>query len=253
MSVDRDCVGWAIVTGGAGDIGAAICRRLSADGWRVVVADRDGEAAAKVAARLATAATREVDVTDRAQVEKLINEFAQHPDGLGMLVNNVGVAGPVQPLGSYPEEAFENVMRTNVHGVFLGMRAALPPMLEAGRGAIVNTASTSAIRGRANLAAYVASKHAVLGLTKVAALEVVDTGVRVNAVLPGPVETQMIQAINADAAKLSGSQGNGLTRAASAPYATVDDVAATVAHLGSSDTLHFNGAAVVVDGGITVA
>ncbi|KAA5824906.1 SDR family NAD(P)-dependent oxidoreductase [Saccharopolyspora hirsuta] len=249
--------GAAIVTGGGGDIGAAICRRLGRNGWTVIVVDRDGDAAEKVAGSLAaagsTAEAREVDVTERTQVEALVRDVTSRHGGLGALVNNVGIEGAIQPLTSYPEDVFERVMRINVHSVFLGLSAALRVMVEAGSGVIVNTASTSAIRGRANLAGYIASKHAVLGLTKVAALEVVGTGIRVNAVLPGPIETRMIRAINEGTQALSGADGDEVKRAVAVPYGTVDDVAAAVSHLLSADARHINGASVVVDGGSTVA
>ncbi|WP_031470339.1 SDR family NAD(P)-dependent oxidoreductase [Sciscionella sediminilitoris] len=246
----------AIVTGGGGDIGAAICYRLGGDGWPVIVADRDAAAATSTVDSLAaaghTAEAYEVDVTDAREFAALVHGVADRHGGLGALVNNVGMEGAVAPLVSYPEDVFERVMRTNVHSVFLGLRAALRVMLEAGSGAIVNSASTSAIRGRANLAGYIASKHAVLGLTKVAALEVIGTGVRVNAVLPGPIETRMIRAINEGNRALSGS-GTEVERAVSVPYGSVEDVAAAVSHLVSADARHMNGASVVVDGGSTIA
>lgn len=249
--------GAAIVTGGGGDIGAGICRRLSRDGWAVVVVDRDGSAAERVAESLAgfgpAAEAHEADVTDRGQVEALVRGVVSRHGGLGALVNNVGVEGAVQPLTAYPEGEFERVMRTNVHSAFLGMQVALPPMLEAGAGAVVNAASTSAIRGRANLAGYVASKHAVLGLTKVAALEVVGTGVRVNAVLPGPVETRMIHAINEGARALAGAQDGKVERSVAVPYGSVEDVAGAVSYVVSPEARHMNGASVVVDGGSTLA
>jgi NAD(P)-dependent dehydrogenase (short-subunit alcohol dehydrogenase family) len=245
----------AVVTGGGGDIGSAICRRLAAAGWAVVVADQDMEAATATARSIegtgGAARPERLDATDEAQVGALLDAVVARDGGLGALVNNVGIVGPVARFADYPEDAFERVMRVNVHGVFLGVRAALPRMAEAGGGAIVNTASTSSIRGRANLAGYVASKHAVLGLTRVAALEAAGTGVRVNAVLPGPIETRMIHEIDAGTRAL-GVDG-GVRRAAATRYGSVDDVAATVAYLVSDDARHVNGAAWVVDGGSTVA
>lgn len=256
----------AIVTGAGGEIGSAISRRLAREGWTVIACDLDKDAADATAAQIVgdglSAEPYAADVTSIAEVARLIEYTLSRHRSVGALVNNVGVEGAVEPVASYPEDEFQRVMRVNVHGVFLGMRAALPVMLAAGAGTIVNTASTSAIRGRANLAGYVASKHAVLGLTRVAALEVVGTGVRVNAVLPGPIETRMIRAINEGTRALSVADSSGpaasggsseVRRAVATRYGTVDDVAGTVAFLTSPDSRHLNGAAVVVDAGSTVA
>ena len=231
-----------MVTGGGGDIGRAICRRLASASWAVVVCDQDLEAATDTVRLVerhgGIARAEQADVTDDGQISDMLDRASQHLGRIGAMVNNVGIAGVVQPLPTYPEHVFDRVMRVNVYGVFLGMRAVLPRMLEAGAGAIVNTASTSAIRGRANLAGYVASKHAVLGLTRVAALETVGTGVRVNAVLPGPIETRMVKALDEATRAISGHP---------------EDVAATVAYLVSPEARHVNGAAWVVDGGSTLA
>lgn len=240
-----------MVTGGGGEIGGAICRRLATDGWQVVACDTDLDAATRVCQDIGDEAARaqRLDVTDAEQWEHVLGEIAKHQT-VGALVNNVGVSGPVQPLPDYPEHEFELAMRLNVHGAFLGMRAVLPLMQAVGNGAIANIASTSAIRARAHLAGYVASKHAVLGLTRVAALESVGSGVRVNAVLPGPIDTRMIDHINAGNQALSGGD---VKRSASAAYGSVEDVATTVGHLVSPEAAHVNGAAWVVDGGSTLA
>lgn len=239
-----------MVTGGGGDIGRAISRALAAASWTVLVCDKDFEAATETAKLIedagGAARPERVDVTEDSQIRGVLDRAAESAGGLGALINNAGVVGAVRPFTEYPEDVFENVMRVNVHSVFLGMRAALPHLLAAGSGVIVNIASTSAIRGRANLAGYVAGKHAVLGLTRVAALEAAGTRVRVNAVLPGPIETRMIREIN---------EGNHaeVRRGAVAPYGEVEDVAATVAYLVSPQARHVNGAAWVVDGGSTLA
>lgn len=263
VDVDRgDTV--AVVTGGGGDIGAAICRRLADDGWTVSVCDQDLSAAESVADGIVRvggrAHARRLDVTDRVEMEATLGSIADRFGGIGALVNNVGIVGAVAPLVDYPADSFDETMRINVHGVFLGLRTVLPIMIAAGAGAVVNTASTSAIRGRAHLAGYVASKHAVLGLTKVAALEVVGTGVRVNAVLPGPIESRLIRAVNAGVGRLNAVSDADTDADAEVrrgvqgvAYGTVDDVAATVSYLTSPDSRHLNGASIVVDGGSTIA
>ena len=143
---------------------------------------------------------------------------------------------------------FDRLLQVNVKGVFLGLKHVLARMLPRGRGAIVNTASTSAIRGRAGLAGYVASKHAVLGLTRTAALEVLGTGIRINAILPGPIESRMIRELDEQARRGSSS----LLRAGGAPHGRPENIADVVAFLSSDAATHVNGAAWVVDAGMTV-
>ena len=135
----------------------------------------------------------------------------------------------------------------NVKGVFLGLKNVLAKMVPRGSGTIVNTASTSAIRGRAGLSGYVASKHAVLGLTRTAALEVAGTSIRVNAILPGPIESRMIRELDAQA-RLNAQD---FRRAGAARYGKPENIADVVAFLASDGAAHVNGAAWVVDDGIT--
>jgi len=134
-----------------------------------------------------------------------------------------------------------------VKGVFLGLKNVLAKMVPRGSGTIVNTASTSAIRGRAGLSGYVASKHAVLGLTRTAALEVAGTSIRVNAILPGPIESRMIRELDAQA-RLNAQD---FRRAGAARYGKPENIADVVAFLASDGAAHVNGAAWVVDDGIT--
>lgn len=241
----------AIVTGAGGGIGAAVCARLAAGGWAVVLADRSAGTTAEAEARCraldAPADTFAGDVTDADYVRELVAFALRRHGRLDAFVGNAGIAGQVKPLADYPDDAFDLVMNVNVRGMFLCLKHAMPALRERG-GSFVATASTSAIRGRANLSAYVASKHAVLGLVRSAALECMGSGVRVNAVLPGPIQTPMIDAINDMAA-----QHGGVARAAHAAYGRPEDVANTVAFLLSPDASHMNGAALVVDAGSTVA
>lgn len=243
----------ALVTGGGGAIGRAIALRLAETADSVAVVDLDLAAAEQTAAAVDALGRRALairaDVSDEADAAGYVEAAEQQLGPIGVFANNAGIEGVVAPLDEYPVEMFDRVMRVNVRGIFLGMHFVLPRMRQRGRGAIVNTASTSAIRGRAGLAAYVASKHAVLGLTRTAALELIGTSIRVNAVLPGPIESRMIRDLN----RMAGTDGGSLARAGAAPYGQPDDVAAVVALLASDQTRHVNGAAWVVDGGITVA
>ena len=172
-------------------------------------------------------------------------------DGVDILLNNAGWQGAVAPIVDHPLDAFDKVMAINVRGVFLGMRHVLPVMLERGAGAVVNTASLGARIGVRNLAPYVASKHAVLGLTRSAALEVARHGVRVNAVCPGQVDTELLRDIEAGEA---GEKADELRRKRTAHipagrYAQPREVANLMVYLASDLAAHVTGQAVDINGG----
>ena len=166
---------------------------------------------------------------------------------IGIFANNAGIEGVVAPLHEYPDDAFDRLLQVNVKGVFLGLKYVLARMIPRGCGAIVNTASTSAIRGRAGLSGYVASKHAVLGLTRTAALEVAGTRIRVNAILPGPIESRMIRELDDQASR----NAQDFKRSGAARYGKPENIADVVSFLASDGAAHVNGAAWVVDDGIT--
>lgn len=135
------------------------------------------------------------DVTDPGAVEGLVAEALRRFGRIDGIFNNAAIEGPLAPIAAYPEAEFEHVLRVNVRSVFLGMKLVLPVLLEQGSGSILNTASTGGLMGWPELSGYVASKHAVVGLTRAVALETAGSGVRVNALCPGPMDTRMIWAI----------------------------------------------------------
>jgi NAD(P)-dependent dehydrogenase (short-subunit alcohol dehydrogenase family) len=247
----------ALITGAAGGIGQAIAETLARQGWNLVLSDRAGTALDDIA-HACRAFNRRVDavpadVRREAHVAALVAHARTHHGRLDGFVSNAGIAGVVQAVDDYPLDVFEQTMAVNVTGTFLCLKHGLPVMrAAAGGGSFVVMASTSSIRGRAHMAAYVAGKHAVLGLMRTAALEQLGTPLRVNAVLPGPTQTSMIDAINEMAAARS-PDGGKIVRAVSAPYGTPQNVAETVAFLLSDASRHMNGAALVLDGGGTVA
>jgi NAD(P)-dependent dehydrogenase (short-subunit alcohol dehydrogenase family) len=241
----------ALVTGGGGDIGRAIALRLARMSRAVAIVDIDEQAAVQTASLVQASGCEaraiRADVSNPEQVAALIDGIEGAFGPIGIFANNAGIEGVVAPLHEYPDEVFDRVLQVNVKGVFVGLKYVLAKMIPRGWGAIVNTASTSAIRGRAGLSGYVASKHAVLGLTRTAALEVAETQIRVNAVLPGPIESRMIRELDDQAGRTS----RGFRRAGATRYGQPQNVADVVAFLASREAAHVNGAAWVVDAGIT--
>ncbi len=199
-----------LVSGGAGDIGRALARRHLSSGAKVVIVDASADALHKAEQELGASPDRLLgivaDVTDETEAVEYVGRAHKFLGRIDAFFNNAGIEGDAEPITQLSLNSFERVMSVNVVGVFLGLKHVLPHMIEQGHGAVVNTASISGIRGAETLAAYVASKHAVVGLTRTAALEVADRGVRVNAVCPSAVEGRMIRSL---ADKTSRHKGGG--------------------------------------------
>jgi len=250
----------AIITGGANGIGQAVAQSLAARGARgVLVVDRDvaaGEATvAAIRAAGGTALFTTADVSQSADVRAYVQLALDTWGAIDCFHNNAGIEGTIATTAEYDEAMFDSVMAINVKGVFLGLRHVLPVMLKQGHGAVVNTASVAAIFGTPGMPAYVASKHAVMGLTKVAAGEVGPQGIRVNAVCPGPIDTRMVRDIakqvspnNPDAVEARYAGSLPLRR-----YGTAQEVANVVLFLLSDLAGNITGAQYVVDGGRSAA
>ena len=187
----------ALVTGAGLGIGQASALAFAAAGARVAVVDIDGEAAAGTVATVeqqgADTLLIEADVTRASDVERMVAVTVETLGSLDFAHNNVGSLGTRAPIHDYPEDIFESVTRVTQTSMFLCMKYELRHMLRQGAGAIVNTSSVAGFIGLPGESAYVAAKHAVLGLTRTAALEYADHGIRVNAVCPGVIRTPMTE------------------------------------------------------------
>jgi len=243
----------AVVTGGGSGMGAATATRLATEGTRVAVVDLREDAAREVAATIGDAAIAiGADVSTPEGTDAYVAATIEAFGRIDLFHNNAGYGGDLVPIWEMSVEQFDHTMAVNARGVFLGLRAVLRQMATQGDGgAIVNTASLSGLRGVPGQAAYAPSKHAALGLTKVAALDAAPIGVRVNAVCPGLVHTPMLQGL-LDIAPPELLEGM-LQRVPAGRLAEADEVANLVAWLLSDEASYMNGEAVVVDGGIAAA
>jgi len=245
----------ALITGGGGGIGRASAIGFAARGAKVVVVDHDatsGEASAElVRQRGGDARFIRADVTKSAEVQAYVSATLDAYGTIDCFFNNAGIEGKMAPTQDYDEAIFDQVIAVNLRGVFLGMRYVIPVMLKQSRGAIVNTASTAALFGGPGMAPYVASKHGVLGLTKVASAEVARSGVRVNAVCPGPVETRMMRSIEAQRNPGDPQAAHDTTAAATPTgrYVMPEEVANVVMYLCSDFSSDITGTHIVIDGG----
>ena len=248
----------AVVTGAAGIIGAATMRLLAERGARIVAVDRreqDLRTAIGDLPASAQALAISADVTDEDEVVGYVRAAVDTFGTIDVFYNNAGVEGEVKPITEYSLEAFRRVIDVNVVGVFLGMKHVLPVMLKQDRGSIINTASIAGLIGSPHIAVYSASKHAVIGLTKSAAWECTGTGVRVNCVCPGLIDSRMLSAI------LQGRQGGNapvasekiVERIPARRLGHASEVASIVAFLASDEASYVSGSAYTVDGGRTAA
>src|ERR1035438_10252231 len=188
----------AVVTGAAGVIGTATIRLLAERGARIVAVDRreqDLKAAIKDLPAAAQALAVAADVTQEEEVAGYVRAACDKFGTIDVFYNNAGIEGEVKSITEYSLEAFRRVIDVNVIGVFLGLRHVLPVMLKQDKGSIINTASIAGLMGSPHIAVYSASKHAVVGLTKSTAWECTGTGVRINCVCPGLIESRMLSAI----------------------------------------------------------
>ena len=240
----------ALITGAGSGIGRASALAFAREGAKVAVADivvEGGEETVRMVKEAGGEAFFiKVDVSNAADVEAMVNAVVDTYGRIDCAYNNAGIEGRLASTDEYPEDMFDKVIDINLTGVWLCMKYELPQMLKQGSGAIVNTASGAGLIGVAGMSAYVASKHGVVGLTKTAALEYAKSGIRVNAVCPGLIQTPMVERITAEQPQL------GEALVAAEPVGRTgkpEEIAESVVWLSSDAASFVTGHAMSVDGG----
>ena len=240
----------ALITGAGSGIGRASALAFAREGAKVAVADivvEGGEETVRLVKEAGGEAFFiQVDVSNAADVEAMVNTVVDTYGRIDCAYNNAGIEGRLVSTDEYPEDVFDKVIDINLTGVWLCMKYELPHMLKQGGGAIVNTASGAGLIGVAGMSAYVASKHGVVGLTKTAALEYAKSGIRVNAVCPGVIQTPMMERITADQPQL------GEAVVAAEPVGRAgkpEEIAESVVWMCSDAASFVTGHAMSVDGG----
>jgi NAD(P)-dependent dehydrogenase (short-subunit alcohol dehydrogenase family) len=238
----------AIVTGAGSGIGRATARLFAEEGARVVCADVNGTEAdiAKTIGEAAIAV--HVDVSEASDVQRMVDTAVAEFGTLDVLFNNAGFGGPSLKLADTDEDLFDRLIAVNLKGVFLGMRHAIPAMMKGGRGAIINTASASALVGWNGKSCYSAAKAAVVQMTKSAALDYARNGIRINAICPGMTYTGLAGA-TLDAEIPDGAH----LPTPMARWGDPAELAAAALFLASDEASFITGAALPVDGGYSAS
>lgn len=245
----------AILTGGSGGIGTAVAKRFLKEGAKVVLVDvsqDDLDNAKKDLDGHGEVMVIKADVSKEDDVKNYVKQTVDKFGKIDVFFNNAGIEGKIAPIADTKLEDFNKVFSVNVIGVFLGLKHVIPVMTKQQSGSIINTSSVAGLDGTPEMAPYVASKHAITGLTKTAALEVADKNVRVNSVHPSPADTRMMRSIesgfspdNSEQSKEDFTKQIPLGR-----YAKPEDVANLVLFLASDDSKFITGAQYRVDGGM---
>ena len=242
----------ALITGAGGGLGRVGAELFAAEGAKVVVADAVEDAGrATVDAIHAAGGDAAVDVSQAAQVQSMIAFAVEMFGGLHVLYNNAGILPPEDGgTGDTPEDVWDRVMAVNLKGVWLCCRHGIPALIASGGGSVINVASLVALMGSAVAQiAYTASKGGVLSMTREMAVEYARTGVRINALCPGPIQTPLMAELLADEAQ----RARRLVHVPIGRFGEADEVARAALFLASDESSLMTGASLVVDGGISVA
>jgi 3alpha(or 20beta)-hydroxysteroid dehydrogenase len=245
----------AVITGGAGGIGKETAKQFLNEGAKVVIVDLFQESLDEAKAELDSLGeviAVQGDVTKEEDVKNYVQKAVDAFGRIDIFFNNAGIEGKVQPIAETELEDFLKVQNVNVAGAFLGLKHVLPVMNKQESGSIINTSSVAGFGGTPGVAPYVTSKHALVGLTKVAALEAAPFNVRVNSIHPSPVNTRMMRSLeagfapdNAEGAQEQFAQGIPLGR-----YGESEDIANLVVFLASDDSKFITGSQYRIDGGM---
>ena len=243
----------ALITGAASGIGAAAAQLFAEEGARVFLVDIDRDALESTAKEIGTeiADHMTANVSDENQTEQYVSAVVKRFGRIDVGLLNAGIEGKVSPIVDYPTDLFDKVIAVNLRGVWLGLKHVMPAMAKQDGGSIVITSSIAGVRGRPGIAPYVASKHAVIGLMRCAALEGAEQGIRVNTINPSPVETRMMRSLEQG---FSPEDPDKFRReyAAAAPlgrYADPREVAKLMLFLASDDASYINGSVHMIDSG----
>lgn len=242
----------AIITGGAGSIGKTTAKLFLENGAKVFLVDLNEDSLKKVADDLGSKNIKHVaaDVTKSEDVKRYVTEAVNAFGNIDIFFNNAGIEGVVKPTVEYPEDIFDKVIAVNVKGVFLGNKYVLPKMNDGG--SVILTASVAGIAGSPNVTAYIASKHAVVGMMKNLAIEVAPRKIRVNTINPSPVDNRMMRSLEAgynpdDAAGMKKAFENSIPLGR---YADPIEIGQLVQFLASDESKFITGTTQVIDGGM---
>ncbi len=239
----------AFVTGGASGLGRAAAERFAREGARVLVADIERGGAEALAATLPDATAVEVDTSDAEAVDRAFEVALETYGHIDVLFNNAGIVGPQMPLHETTDQAWRQVMAVNSDGAFHVLRRGIKAMLAGRGGAIVNTSSSTGLAGKPNMAPYSFSTAGLVGLTRAAAIEYAEQGIRVNAVAPTAVMTELVAGHIARAPDPDAMRRLLESQTPIPGMPTPEDVAAVVAFLASDDARWITGHTLPIDGG----
>jgi NAD(P)-dependent dehydrogenase (short-subunit alcohol dehydrogenase family) len=247
----------AVITGAGSGMGLAMARRFTAEGAKVVAGDWNGarlaEAVESISRSGGTIVGREGNIADQSAAEGLVDlAFATH-GRIDILVNNAGVMDLMQGAGELSDDIWRRVLGINLDGPMFTMRRAIPRMVAQGAGSIINIASTAGIEGGAAGAAYTASKHALVGLTRNTAWFYATQGLRCNAICPGATRTNIAETMIPERMNPAGAARSGAYAALIPKVLEPDDIAALALFLASDESRHINGAIIPADAGWTAA